>query len=427
VGADVVAEAGGAPGSGSQVAPPPPSGSAVAAAPGPGSAAARPPRSGIGLWGFGVVAVASFGGPLALAALAAPAAVSDASASAGLATVAAAVVFVAPLLIWLRYSREVASSGGLFAFVEAAAGRRVALVQAALWIVSYVLYVIYTTVQIVYDLLPAVVPGVRRYETLLALAIPVALVGVMIAGRGVTLAVLALMAVGQVALAGVLDGVTLANLATPVSSFVPSAPVAPLAKATAQTSLLYVCGSLPLFLGGELRTPVRTIRRGLIGAYAVTVLVVVAAVAPLAAAPGLTGTDVPGVSVVAQFAGHGLAEAVGVGVAVSIAGVMLCEYLALTRLLHAVSSWRISAITVALGAAFVAAAPLVLIDPQGVYTTLARPSLVALWLSQLVVFAVYPRFARGTGRRLLPAWTLSLIAGGLAIYGLWTALTLAGS
>jgi hypothetical protein len=341
--------------------------------------------------------------------------------------VAGALAFVAPLRIWLRYAREVTSSGGLYAFVEAAAGRRVALVQAALWIVSYVLYVIYTTVQIVYDVLPAVIPGERRYETLLALAIPVALAGVMIAGRRMMLAVLALMAVGQLALAGVLDGVTLANIATPASTFAASAPAAPLARATAQTSLLYVCGSLPLFLGGEVTTPVRTIRRGLIGAYTVTALVVVAAVAPLAAAPGLTRTTVPGVSVVAQFAGQGLAEAVGVGVAVSIAGVMLCEYLALTRLLHAVGSWRISVIRVGLGAAFVAAAPLTLIDPQGIYSALVRPSLVALWLSQLVVFGVSPRFARGTGRRILPASTLSLIAGGLAMYGLWTALTQSGS
>jgi LuxR family transcriptional regulator, maltose regulon positive regulatory protein len=36
---------------------------------------------------------------------------------------------------------------------------RVALVQAGLWIVSYLLYLLYTTVQIVYDTLPAVLPG----------------------------------------------------------------------------------------------------------------------------------------------------------------------------------------------------------------------------------------------------------------------------
>ena len=384
-------------------------------------------RSRIGPWPFAAVAVCSFGGPLALAALAAPAGIADAAGSAGLTMVAAGAVFVPALVIWLRYSREVAGSGGLSAFVEAAAGRRLALVQAGLWTVSYLLYVVYTTVQIVYEVLPAVIPGERRYQTLLALLIPVALVAVMVAGRAVTLAVLAVMAAGQLALAGILDGVTVANIATPVSSFGVGGAAGPVAKASAETSLLYVCGSLPLFLGGEVRAPARTIRRGLVGAFAVTALVVLVAVAPLAAAPGLTRTAVPGVSVVAQFAGQGLAEAVGIGVAVSIAGVILCEYLALTRLLHAVARWPVPLVTVVLGLIFLAAAPLMLIDPQGTYTALVRPSLIALWLSQLIVFVVHPRFARRTGRRMAPAWALSLIAGGWATYGLWLALTQSGS
>jgi hypothetical protein len=81
----------------------------------------------------------------ALAAQNAPSIAAGASASAGLAMLAAAIVFTVPLAIWLRYSHHISSSGGLYAFVEAAAGRRVALVQAAIWTFSYVLYLIYTT------------------------------------------------------------------------------------------------------------------------------------------------------------------------------------------------------------------------------------------------------------------------------------------
>jgi hypothetical protein len=36
-----------------------------------------------------------------------------------------------------------------------------------------------------------------------------------------------------------------------------------------------------------------------------------------------------------------------------------------------------------------AAAPVTLINPERIYTGLIKPSLVALWLSQLIVFAVY--------------------------------------
>jgi hypothetical protein len=53
---------------------------------------------------------------------------------------AAVVVFAVPMAIWLRYAKHVHSSGRLYSSVEAAAGRRVTLVQAGLWIASYLLY-----------------------------------------------------------------------------------------------------------------------------------------------------------------------------------------------------------------------------------------------------------------------------------------------
>jgi hypothetical protein len=367
-------------------------------------------------------AVASFGGPLALAASAAPGLAAGAGESSGLAMLAGAVAFVVPLAVWLRYSRVVCGSGGLYAFVEAAAGRRVALVQAAVWSFSYLLYVVYTTVQIVYDVLPAVLPGEPRYQSAFALAIPAALVAVMLAGRSAVFLVLGLIAAGQLALAGILDGVTLAHVSAPVSSFGVGAGVRPLAKAGAQTSLLYVCGSLPLFLGGELAAPARTIRRGLMAAFGVAVAVVVLAVAPLAASPGLLNTAVPGVSVAQEFAGAGLAKAIGIGVAVSTAGVILCEYVALTRLIHAVGRWRLRPIAAAIGVVVLVAAPFSLIDPEGFYSSLLKPSLVALWVSQLIVFAAYPLFAARRRWRVWPAVALALGAGAFAVYGLVTTL-----
>ncbi len=392
---------------------------------------AEQPRAGAGRpispLAFAGVAISSFGGPLALAALSAPALAADAADSAGLAMIAAAVVFIVPLAIWMRYTRHVQSAGGLYAFVEAAAGRRVALAQAAIWIFSYVLYVVYTTVDIVYDLLPTVLPGERQYQTALALAIPVALAGVMIAGRAPALIVLGIVAAGQVALAGILDGVTLAHISTPASTFGTGAPAGSLAKVSAQTSLLYVCGSLPLFLGGELAQPVRTITRGVVGAFALTAGLIIFAVAPLAAAPGLLRTEVPGVAVAQQFAGVGLAHMIGIGIAVSTAGVILCEYLALTRLIHAIGHWPIRPIAAAIGALIVLAAPISLIDPDGFYNALLKPSLVALWLSQLIVFAVYPRFAKQHRQRAWPAWTLSVVASAFAIYGLVTVFQNASS
>jgi hypothetical protein len=285
-----------------------------------------------------------------------------------------------------------------------------------------VLYLVYTTTQIVYDLLPTVVPGEHNYQTVLTLLIPLGLASAMLAGRGVVLAIIGVMAAGQLALAGVLDAVTLAHVPTPVSSLGAGAPAGPLTKASAQTALFYICGSLPLFLGGEVARPRLTLRRGLVGSYLLTALLIGLAVAPLAAAPGLTHTALPGMSVAQQFAGPGLARAIGIGVAVSTAGVMLCEYLALTRLVPAITSWRQRPVAVAVAAVMLLAAPVSLINPEGFYSALLKPSLIMLWISQLIVFAVYPRFAIKHRRRALPAWAFSLGASALALYGLWSTL-----
>jgi hypothetical protein len=75
-----------------------------------------------------------------------------------------------------------------------------------------------------------------------------------------------------------------------------------------------------------------------------------------------------------------------------------------------------------IGAGIVLAAPFTLINPDGFYNTLLKPSLVALWVSQLIVFVVYPLFATKRRQRALPAWTLGLIASAFAIYGLVTTL-----
>ncbi len=372
------------------------------------------PDRPIGQLAFLGVMVASLGGPLALAALYVPSIIDDTTPSAGLVTVAGAVVFLLPLGVWLRYSRQITSSGGLFSFVEAAAGRRVALVQAGLWIASYALYLVYTTVAIVYDTLPTVLPWIRPYRPVLEIAIPVVIAAVLLAGRTLTLLVLGTLAVGQLALVGALAAVSIGHGAD-LSAFGAHASAGDLGTATGQISLLYVCGSLPLFLGGELARPVRTVRRGLVGGYALVAAGVVAAVFPYAANPAFTRAPIPGMSVAQVFSGRDLAVAVGVGVAASTADVMIVEYLALSRLIHVISGRSTHAIIAGLAVLLVAAAPISLLDPERFYDDLLKPSLVALWLSQLMVFAVYPRFAaRYGGARIAH---LLLAAGAMAFAG----------
>ncbi len=371
--------------------------------------------------GFLAIAIVSIGGPLALAALYVPGLVRDASASAGLVTVIAPLAFAFPLLIWLRYAREIASSGGLFSFVEAAAGRCVALVQAAIWTVSYLLYLVYTTVYVVYDVLPSVLPGVRPYRSTLEVAIPILLALVVIAGRSPAVLVLVVFAVGQLALVALLAVVAIAH-AHPMSSFGTTSAAGDIATASGNTALLFVCGSLPFFFGGEVARPERTIRRGLVAAYVLVAVAVVAAVFPLAANPAFTRADIPGVSLVSVYIGHGAGVAVGIGVAASVVGVMLVEYLALTRLMHAVRGVGIATASRLIAIPLVIGGPLSLIDPDRFYDDLLKPSLIALWLSQIIVVAVFPLFLRARNALRPPGIVLAIGATALMVFGLYSTI-----
>jgi hypothetical protein len=335
---------------------------------------------------------------------------------------------VVPLLVWLRFSQRIAGPAGLTGFVAAAAGRRVAGVQATLWTASFVLYLLYTTATIVYDTLPAVLPGIRPAQPLLEVAIPVALAAVVLAGRTVTIAVVGALAAGQLVLVAALAAVTLAHSGAP-GSYVAAAPAptGAVASATAGTALLYVCGSLPLFLGGEVARPTRTLPRALLTGFGIVAVGVVAVVAPLAANPAFARAPIPGMSMARVFAGQPLALAVGLGVAASVGGLMLVEFLALSRLLHAVTGRPVRVVNRTLAVLLVAAGPLSLVDPEGFYTALLKPSLVALWLSLLLVFACYPRFARRHGRARLPSTALGAAASAFALYGLYATVTHPGT
>ena len=85
--------------------------------------------------------------------------------------------------------------------------------------------------------------------------------------------------------------------------------------------------------------------------------------------------------------------AIGLGTAVSIVGLIVIEFLALAG--WRTTSWdaRRAALAI-ITVPFIAIDALSLIDPEGIYESLLRPSLIALFIAQAVVFLVYPLYRR---------------------------------
>ena len=353
----------------------------------------------------------------------------DAIASTGLVVAAGSLLFVPALLVWYRYSERIASDGGLYEFVHQAAGPRWATIQACFWIVSYFLYLPSTITQVVYDIVPVAFPGVEPYRAWLQILLPVAIIlGLVLVERWV-LVTLGLVAVVQILVVIVLGFAILSHAGSVSSSLGTHSSGLQLPRGAANVALLFTCASLPLFLGGEVEGGSRTIRR--------TLVISVAAVAGilLFAAIGLNQfaqsqialLETPGYTVAEIVSGHRLAVIVIAVAAASVVSVIVAEYVALTRVVRAVTGIDLRRGALAIGGLFLLGAALALIDPDEVYEHALTGSLVALYISQAMVFAVYPMYARKQGRRSPTDVGIAVIATGLMVFGLYVAVTQAGS
>jgi amino acid transporter len=364
-------------------------------------------------------AVASIGGPLALLSIF-PGVAGDGIESAGLVVALAVVVFAAPLTIWLVFSRTVVSPGGLSAFVGSAAGRPAALVHGWIWAFAYFLYLPYTITFVVYDLLTPVFPGITPYRGALELILPVVLIAVAFAPLPILLAGVGVIAAVQLVLLAVMAGVGFANTG-PVR--LTGADGADTGRAVGATALLFICASLPLYLGAEVRGGSRTVRRGLATAVGVVGALFLVAAIPLAEVPDvLLNAPVPGAAIAQAYSGRPLAVAVGLATAASVLVLILAEYLALARLVHWLHGPPVRKVLAWIALPFLAGDAISLIDPDRFYDDLLKPSLGALFVSQLIVFLVFLRV-----RRDAAAIGLVAVSSALVCYGLYTLLTGAAS
>ena len=361
---------------------------------------------------FAGFAAAAIGGPIALISFL-PGVAGEGADSAGLVVLLAVAVFAVPLAIWLAFSQQIVSPGGLSAFVGAAAGRRAAVAHGWIWALAYFLYLPYTITFVVYDVLQPVFPGLHSYRATLELLLPALLVLFVFAPVRVVVISLGVLAAAQLVALLVLAGFEFAHANAPLASH---PTVNTTGRATGGAALLFICASLPLYLGAEVQGGARTVRRGLVAAFAVVAAFFFVAALPLAGVPdSLRNAAVPGAAIAQAYSGRPLAVAIGLLTAASALALIVAEYLALARLLHWLHGPPVRSVLAWIAVPFIAADAISLVDPSGFYDQLIKPSLGALFVSQLIVFLVFPRFRRGA-----LALSGAAVASGLAGWGLYT-------
>jgi hypothetical protein len=260
--------------------------------------------------------------------------------------------------------------------------------------------------------LTPVFPGISPYRSTLELLLPVLVVLFVLLPVRLVLVALAPIAAAQLVTMLVVAWFTYRHTS---STFAASPNVNDVGRATAATALLFICASLPLYLGAEVRGTNRTVRWVLVAAVAIVGAVFLVSAIPLSGVPDeLRDAAVPGVAIAQAYCGRTLAVTVGVLTALSIMALIVAEYVALVRVLHWMHGPPVRTLIAWIAVPFLAADAISLIDPDRFYDDLLKPSLGALFVSQLIVFVLFPRFRRGA-----LAIAAAAVASGLAVWGLY--------
>ena len=290
--------------------------------------------------------------------------------------------------------------------------------QGCIWTFSYFLYLPFTVTYLVYDQLPESFPAVARHQTLLELALPIAISAPAAPGASAwPSSWWRSRRVVQVGLTIVLAAVVANHAGIHPTAFTPHAQDQSVFRGIGNVALLFTCASLPLFLGGEVTGGGRTVRRTILFAVVVTAVLLLATAVPMAALgeSRLATLEVPGYTLIKAYEGSGLANVIAIGAAASVVAVIVAEFIALTRLMRAMLGVSVPRAARVIAVLFVAGDAISLISPERFYRDLLTPSLVALYVSQAIVFLAYLRFRR---RPSALDWVAVAAATGLAVFGL---------
>ncbi len=327
-------------------------------------------------------------------------------------------VFLFPMYIWYRYSESISSPGGMYEFVYRAAGKKAAKLQGWAWAFSYFLYLPYTMSYILFYLLPSIFNLPTIYLYLLGILLPAMICFLMLLDKRVSLSVLTIGAAIQLLF---VVGMVFYIHAPSAMHYMWNAMPAKSISASFSFSLLLVCSSLPLYLGGEAKDARKRIGPSIVISVATVsmLLAIWAAVHPsVPASPGSYSAYQSGFALSMKYAPAAFSNALGIFIIVSIVSLVIAEFFALSRLLHSMLGISVRKSTGWISLFFMFFASISLIDPRGFYNITLYPSLIALYLSLLIPVLAYPFFRRKLRLLSLLDMIAVIISAALFIYGI---------
>lgn len=370
------------------------------------------------LYGF---AIASIGGPLALVTIYLFSSTYMTGAYSSYAMLFGTLLFIAPLMVWYRYSKRIASSGGQYTFVKRAVGEKTAKLQGWLWLLSYFLYLPYTVTYITYSLLPFLFHNLTAYLPVVQIALPILIVvALMLSFRKVLYFIFVTVILQLLIILLAAYAMFSGNFVSSITSSSTTSLLV-ISQGVLATSLLFVCSSLVLFLGGEAEGGAKSIRKSLIISFAIVVIFfVIGSLAIINATTQQAGTELPGFLVLGSVLGIKFAYLVAIFSIISVFDLIIIELIAITRLSYSMLRLRLNKSLGIVAMLFIFSSVAAITHPNAFYGGVLTISLVALYLSQVIVFVAYPFFAKKELKFGYTDILIAVVASLLMLYGLYT-------
>ncbi|MDG6928398.1 MAG: APC family permease [Nitrososphaerota archaeon] len=348
-----------------------------------------------------------------------------------LAGILGVIIYFMWVLIGYRYSKYIASAGGIYDFARSGGGETVGRISGWLYWISYAVYLPSSTAYITGIVLTSFFKLSPMVDDLIEFGLAFLLIGFMISGlkvpfyyalvsstiEGILIAVLGLKVLS-------VTGLSMAPLAfkVPVGSFFGGA---------LGVGFVMVGGGVTFFLGYEAEGKGRTVGRSYILAYIVaSALVLFASYFEIAGA-GYTSSGVnhmlsviqyPGFYLASMYLGNGFALAILVFTVSSLIGSAMAAYVALARLTHVMLHKSMLISIVSVGAFFM------VINLAGIafgnltllYLLSTEASLVTLYASHAITAFVFPLFTKKINARKFYDLILAAASVILMVYGLYS-------
>ncbi|MEM3487720.1 MAG: hypothetical protein QW191_05590, partial [Conexivisphaerales archaeon] len=335
------------------------------------------------------------------------------------------------VIIGYRFSKYIASAGGIYDFARSGGGETVGKMAGWLYWISYAVYLPSSTAYITGIVLTSFFKLSPLIDDLLEFGLAFMLIAFMLSGLRVpfyyalissTIEGLLITGLGLKVLS--VTGLSIAPLALKV-------PVGSFFSGALGVGFVMVGGGVTFFLGYEAQGRGRTVGRSYVTAYILaSALVLFASYFEIAGA-GYTNsgvshmlsvTEYPGFYLASMYLGQGFALVILIFTISSLIGSALAAYVALARLTHVMMHKNMLISIISVGAFFI------LLNAVGIafgnltwlYLISTEASLVTLYASHAITAFIFPLFTKKINAKKFYDIILAATSVVLMVYGLYS-------